>query len=116
MIEYDPHECFGVGLLFKLAGSVIPRNLAKTLVGVLVCMMVGSIQDNPEPLSYSPYGERVTCTVLGLLLVFRTSFALQRFWEARSCLQRVASLLSDVARDAKSFSVSSSSLACSVVV
>jgi len=29
MIEYDPHECFGVGLLFKLAGSVIPRNLAK---------------------------------------------------------------------------------------
>ena len=29
MIDYDPHECFGAGILFRLAGSVIPRNITK---------------------------------------------------------------------------------------
>ena len=43
--------------------------------------------------------------MLGLLLVFRCSFALARFWEARSALTRLVSLLLDVAREAKTFSV-----------
>jgi len=106
MIDYNPHAAYGYQIVFMLSGSVVPRNVPKALLGALVALLVGYLAgEDAEPLSYNPYGERVSCTVLGMLPVFRAAFAMQRWWEARSALSRMASLMTDVGRDAKSFSV-----------
>jgi len=105
MIEYDPAECFSMGILFQLAGSVIPRNIPQASMAAVICWAVIYLAgDEPEPLSYDPYGERVMGVVLGILLVFRSAFALRRFWEARSFLCKSISNLADLGRDSKSFS------------
>lgn len=72
-------------LAFQLRGSVIPsisrRVIGTGLFGVLISLAYAL----KLPVSQPSLGGVVPSIVLGLLLVFRTNTAYERFWEGRKC-------------------------------
>jgi putative membrane protein len=72
-------------LAFQLRGSVIPsisrRVIGSGLFGVLISLAYAL----KLPVSQPSLGGVVPSIVLGLLLVFRTNTAYERFWEGRKC-------------------------------
>lgn len=69
--------------LFQIRGSVIPGVLHRTLVCAAFGLLVSGLYAVGVPVSVSVLGSIVPSIVLGLLLVFRTNTAYERFWEGR---------------------------------
>ena len=69
--------------LFQLRGSVIPAVLPRTLFCAGFGLAISVLYAAGIPVSISMLGSLVPSIVLGLLLVFRTNTAYERFWEGR---------------------------------
>lgn len=69
--------------LFQLRGSVIPGILHRTLVCAGFGLLISILYARGWAVAVSALGSIVPSIVLGLLLVFRTNTAYERFWEGR---------------------------------
>jgi putative membrane protein len=70
-------------LIFKLRGSVIPAILPQVLLCSGFGCLISYLHRQGWNLSYPLLGNVVPSIVVGLLLVFRTNTAYDRFWEGR---------------------------------
>ncbi|MCT7954188.1 bestrophin family protein [Laspinema palackyanum] len=73
----------GLHLIFQLKGSVIPTILPPVLCSGLFGLIVSILYRLGYPVSWPVLEGVVPTIVLGLLLVFRTNTAYDRFWEGR---------------------------------
>lgn len=73
----------GLSLIFQLQGSVIPAILPLVLGSGLFGLIVSILYRLGYPVSWPILEGLVPTIVLGLLLVFRTNTAYDRFWEGR---------------------------------
>ena len=69
--------------LFQIRGSVIPSVLHRTFVCAGFGLLISILYALGVSVSVSILGSIVPSIVLGLLLVFRTNTAYERFWEGR---------------------------------
>ena len=63
--------------------SVIPEVLPMVIFYGLISLLVVRLHQSGVKVSFSTIGLAIPAVVLGLLLVFRTNTAYERFWEAR---------------------------------
>ncbi len=74
-------------LAFKIEGSVIPSIFTRVLFCTLFSLLISVIDYFKLPIQWSMFGgiipNVISNLVLGLLLVFRTNTAYERFWEGR---------------------------------
>ncbi|MGB8702726.1 MAG: bestrophin family ion channel [Thermosynechococcaceae cyanobacterium] len=70
-------------LAFQLRGSVIPSVLPKVLLCGGFGLLVSLLARNGLVMAWPILGNVIPSIVLGLLLVFRTNTAYERFWEGR---------------------------------
>jgi len=73
----------GILAVFKLKGSVIPSILNRVIWCGLFGFLVSLAFYFKLPVSHQVLGTVIPSIVLGLLLVFRTNTAYERFWEGR---------------------------------
>jgi len=71
------------GLLFTWRGSVIPAILPKVIISIIFAIIISTLYKLNIPVSLPILSSVVPSIVLGLLLVFRTNTAYERFWEGR---------------------------------
>lgn len=69
--------------VLRLQGSVIPGIWPRVLVCGLFGELIAILYDRGYPVSHPSFDKIVPSIVLGLLLVFRTNTAYDRFWEGR---------------------------------
>ncbi|MBE7382523.1 MAG: hypothetical protein F6J95_014060 [Leptolyngbya sp. SIO1E4] len=69
--------------LFQWQGSVIPAILPRTLVCAGFGLFIAALYAAGVPVALTTLSSLVPGIVLGLLLVFRTNTAYERFWEGR---------------------------------
>ena len=69
--------------VFQLRGSVIPSVLPRALLCAGFGLLISVLYAVGVPVAISMLGSLVPSIVLGLLLVFRTNTAYERFWEGR---------------------------------
>ncbi|OLP19869.1 hypothetical protein BST81_03305 [Leptolyngbya sp. 'hensonii'] len=85
-------------LVLQLQGSVIPSILPRTVFcgtfGFLVSILYNYDLVKAEPI----FGSIIPSIVLGLLLVFRTNTAYERFWEGRKCWGGITNTCRNLAR------------------
>jgi putative membrane protein len=67
----------------KIRGSVIPAVLPRTVVCGLFGLLVSLLHQLEVPVSLPVLASIIPNIVLGLMLVFRTNTAYERFWEGR---------------------------------
>lgn len=67
----------------QLRGSVVPAVLPRTLVCVAFGTLITLMHYAGLPVSMPALGNVIPSIVLGLMLVFRTNTAYERFWEGR---------------------------------
>lgn len=70
-------------MLFQWRGSVAPAVLPRTLFCAGFSLLIAIVHRTGVPVSFNSLGSVVPSIVLGLLLVFRTNTAYERFWEGR---------------------------------
>lgn len=70
-------------LLIRLRGSVIPSILPRVIFCVIFAVLISILHSLKFPVSLPVLSSVVPSIVLGLLLVFRTNTAYERFWEGR---------------------------------
>jgi len=70
-------------LALRLKGSVIPSILSRVLGCGLFGVFISLVYSFKLPVSQPIFGTVIPSIVLGLLLVFRTNTAYERFWEGR---------------------------------
>ncbi|HEY9738615.1 MAG TPA: bestrophin family ion channel [Trichocoleus sp.] len=70
-------------ILFRLQGSVIPGILPRVLLCAGFALTISLLHYQGWRVSWPVLGTLVPSIVLGLLLVFRTNTAYERFWEGR---------------------------------
>ena len=70
-------------LAFKMKGSVIPAILMRVVWCGLFGLLISLLFYLKLPVSQKAFGAVIPSIVLGLLLVFRTNTAYERFWEGR---------------------------------
>lgn len=71
----------------QLKGSVVPSILYRVIGCGIFGMVISILHQLKIPVSQPAFDKIITSTVLvlGLLLVFRTNTAYERFWEGRKC-------------------------------
>lgn len=80
-------------LALQVQGSVVPGVMPRTLVCGVFGLFVSGLYELGVPLGLSALAVFVPNIVLGLMLVFRTNTAYERFWEGRKAW---GSLVNDV--------------------
>jgi ion channel-forming bestrophin family protein len=80
-VNTEKGEWFQVAL--RLQGSVIPSVLPRTLICGVFGLFVSMLHHFGFAVSWPTLGTLIPNLVLGLLLVFRTNTAYDRFWEGR---------------------------------
>lgn len=70
-------------LAFQIKGSVIPSILGRTMICGLFGVLVSVLFHFEHPVAIPTLASLIPNIVLGLLLVFRTNTAYDRFWEGR---------------------------------
>jgi ion channel-forming bestrophin family protein len=83
---------------FQLRGSVIPAVLPRVLVCCGFSAVITLVDQTVVPLSWPILGNVIPSIVLGLLLVFRTNTAYERFWEGRKAWGELVNLTRNLAR------------------
>jgi putative membrane protein len=79
-MDFDQRNWFQVAL--QLRGSVIPAILPRAALCGVLGIVVSILHFNHVPIAF-PFNSFIPDLVLGLLLVFRTNTAYERFWEGR---------------------------------
>ena len=79
-------------------GSVIPSVLPRSLVCGLFGVFISLLQYYKFSVSLPILGSLIPNIVLGLLLVFRTNTAYDRFWEGRKCWGIITNSIRNLAR------------------
>lgn len=85
-------------LAFQLRGSVIPAILPRTLICGGFGVLITILEISGLPVSKPIFGNVIPSIVLGLLLVFRTNTAYDRFWEGRKCWGSIVNTSRNLAR------------------
>lgn len=87
-----------IRILFRWRGSVIPAILPQVGVCAIVSFIVSLTDQKGWNLGFSLAGGIVPSIVLGLLLVFRTNTAYERFWEGRKLWGNIVNTTRNLAR------------------
>ena len=82
----------------QTSGSVIPKIFPRVLVCGLIGVVVSALHFQGLPLAKIGVGNIVPSIVLGLLLVFRTNTAYERFWEGRKLWGSIINTTRNLAR------------------
>jgi len=85
-------------LVFRLRGSVIPAIFYRVLICGLFGFFVSLLYHLKFPVSQPVFGNLVPSVVIGLLLVFRTNTAYERFWEGRKAWGTLVNNVRNLAR------------------
>ena len=86
-------------LVFDFKSSVIPNIFMRVLVIMIFALGVTIAQDHNLPMSQPILGSIIPGIVLGLLLVFRTNTAYDRYWEGRKLIGLIAKNCSLMAKN-----------------
>ncbi|MDA0673849.1 MAG: bestrophin family ion channel [Cyanobacteria bacterium] len=92
----ETHHWFLV--LFRWRGSVMPAVLPRALCCALFGALISILHDRGWQVSWPVLGGVVPSLVLGLLLVFRTNTAYERFWEGRKLWGQLVNASRNLAR------------------
>jgi putative membrane protein len=84
--------------LFQWRGSVIPAVLPRTLFCAGFGLLISGLYARGMPIALSTLGGIVPSIVLGLLLVFRTNTAYERYWEGRKLWGNLVNTSRNLAR------------------
>jgi ion channel-forming bestrophin family protein len=84
-------------LVFQLRGSVIVAILPRILTCAAFGFLISLLYSWGYPVHLSVLSGLVPAIVLGLLLVFRTNTAYERFWEGRKCWGAIVNTSNNVA-------------------
>jgi ion channel-forming bestrophin family protein len=85
-------------LLFTLRGSVIPSILPKVIFCIIFSIFISILDNLGFPVFLPILSSVVPSIVLGLLLVFRTNTAYERFWEGRKLWGQLTNTIRNLAR------------------
>lgn len=85
-------------LAFQLKGSVIPATLNRVMLCGFFGLFISLLYNSKLPVSYPKFDTVVPSIVLGLLLVFRTNTAYERFWEGRKSWGALVNNIRNLAR------------------
>lgn len=85
-------------LAFQIKGSVIPSILWRTSVCGIFGIFVSLLFYWKQPVALPMLASLIPNIVLGLLLVFRTNTAYDRFWEGRKCWGSLVNCVRNLAR------------------
>lgn len=83
---------------FQLKGSVIPAVLPRTIICGLFGLIISVLHHFKLAVSLPILASLIPNIVLGLLLVFRTNTAYERFWEGRKCWGSIVNTVRNLAR------------------
>lgn len=96
MIEYSK-GFLGLPILMRWRGIAWPMGIPPALVSVIVGVFLNewstiedTVSDRTEFMDH-PYPFQLYAFIVGFLIVFRTNFAYQRYWEGRSVIAQMAS-------------------------
>jgi len=96
---------------FQLRGSVIPTVLPRVFFYATLGIVVSVLDYFNSPVALPILGSIIPNVVfnlvLGLLLVFRTNTAYERFWEGRKCVETLIVAVRNLSRHLRSVSVQS---------
>lgn len=85
-------------VLFRWQGSVIPAVMPRVLLCVGFGTVISVLEQAGWAVSWPVLGSLVPSIVLGLLLVFRTNTAYERFWEGRKLWGKLVNTTRNLAR------------------
>ncbi len=85
-------------IAFQLKGSVIPGILSRVIFCGVFGVLISIFNYFKLPVYYPIFGNVIPSIVLGLLLVFRTNTANERFWEGRKCWGTLVNNIRNLAR------------------
>lgn len=95
MIVYSKRWC-GLPLLFRIKGTAWPQGIFPALVSVAVGVVISEVpmiddvvRDRSKFMDH-PYPFQLYAFIIGFLIVFRTNFAYQRYWEGRGTIAQMA--------------------------
>ena len=86
----------GLFILFRLVGTSWPFGVIPGLIAMSISLLLNYVPDidaiisNRESFISHPYAFQLFAYLLGFLMVFRTNFAYQRYWEAIGAMQNMA--------------------------
>ncbi|MEX0269187.1 bestrophin family protein [Leptolyngbyaceae cyanobacterium UHCC 1019] len=83
---------------FQLKGSVIPSILGRTIICGLFGVLISVFAYFKHPVALPTLASLIPNIVLGLLLVFRTNTAYERFWEGRKLWGSIVNTTRNLAR------------------
>jgi len=86
-------------LAFQLKGSVVSAIYKKVIAYGIFGMFISLLYDLKLPVSQPIFESVIPSIVLGLLLVFRTNTAYDRFWEGRKCWGSMVNDTRNLARE-----------------
>ena len=95
MVEKKP-QWFEIALQVK--GSVIAAIYKRVLLCGAFGVLISILYHFKVPVSQPILGTVIPSIVLGLLLVFRTNTAYDRFWEGRKCWGAIVNTIRNLAR------------------
>lgn len=82
----------------QLKGSVIPSVFPRTLLCGFFGVFISVLFQFDFPVAQPIFANVIPSIVLGLLLVFRTNTAYERFWEGRKCWGNLVNTVRNLAR------------------
>ncbi|HEY9885491.1 MAG TPA: bestrophin family ion channel [Thermosynechococcaceae cyanobacterium] len=83
---------------FQIKGSVIPSIFGRTVLCGLFGVVISVLFHFKQPVAMPTLASLIPNIVLGLLLVFRTNTAYERFWEGRKCWGTLINTVRNLAR------------------
>ena len=90
--RYSKSTPGGLGLLLRMSGSVLPRAFVfGALAGVYAGLFEGYLSELAGEMFVHPYPYHSIALITGFGLIFRLNLSMQRYWEARSMVQNMAS-------------------------
>lgn len=94
MITYSK-GCGGIWLLFHFAGCAWPAGIIPGIISATIGLIVSQLEDFDDTVRDKkefvdhPYPFQFFAFIVGFVMVFRTNFAYQRYWEALDAVQRM---------------------------
>jgi ion channel-forming bestrophin family protein len=87
-----------LGLALRIKGSVIPSIGTQVLLCAVFSVLISALHYYKVPVAQKSLGNAIPAIVLGLLLVFRTNTAYDRFWEGRKAWGSITNNIRNLAR------------------
>jgi ion channel-forming bestrophin family protein len=87
-----------IKLAFKIRGSVIPSIISQVCYCGIFGLFISILYAAKMPVSLKSLGGVIPSIVLGLLLVFRTNTAYERFWEGRKAWGTIVNSIRNLSR------------------